>query len=172
MTETQLAWLAGLLEGEACFLYQRTPWIKLGMTDCDIVERAAFLMGTHCHKMKTIRPNRKQEYRACLCGDGAIEIMRAILPHMGSRRSAKIKEVLAAAAARPGMAYGERCGPSRLTDAQATEIRNLYIPNERYTDRSSGALAKKYGVSRAAIKYVVKTRRNADGGQPIRSLPS
>ena len=49
MKETDLTWLAGLLEGEGSFLKAppsdpNCPRISLEMTDKDVVERAALLM--------------------------------------------------------------------------------------------------------------------------------
>ena len=148
-------------------MYRGTPVVKLSMTDADIIQRAAALMGTHCHPLKKLE-NRKQAYVANVCGDRAINVMRSILPHMGVSRSEKIREVLISVANRPGMHYGERSGSSKLKDWQAAEILNLYVKGERNSERSSTSLAKKYGVTQQAIWYVVKIRRNADGTQPLR----
>ena len=53
-----IAWLAGLLEGEGCFRLDKGkyPIIRLGMGDEDVVVRAASLMKTrvlHCRNMWT-----------------------------------------------------------------------------------------------------------------------
>lgn len=167
MTELEIAWLAGILEGEGYFCYQRGPSIRLSMTDRDIVERAGIIMGTHCHPM-TPRPNRKQAFRANIHGPRSIAMMERILPYMGTRRGAKIREIMQQYANRPKKPYGEQCNDAKLTDAQADEIRQLYIPYARFSGHSSGSIAKKYGISVVALKYVVKTRRNADGTQPLR----
>ena len=92
-----VVWLAGLAEGEATFdLHRgRYPRIRIAMTDRDVVGRAATLMGTRVRV--TFRPKPYMAmWHAEASGDKAAEIMRALLPHMGSRRSAKIAEVLGA----------------------------------------------------------------------------
>jgi hypothetical protein len=54
MTESDLAWLAGLLEGEGCFHFTRTAYVVISMTDEDIIERAASLMNSKWHAVKRL----------------------------------------------------------------------------------------------------------------------
>ncbi|MEU8655272.1 hypothetical protein [Actinoplanes philippinensis] len=91
-----LAWLAGLLEGEGAFdLHrQRYPRVRLGMTDRDIVTRAAELVGANVRV--SFRPAPQTAlWHAEISGPRAEAVMRAILPHMGARRSSRIASVLA-----------------------------------------------------------------------------
>jgi recombinase len=109
--DESLAWLAGLLEGEATFGWQKGynrrygfPYVDLSMTDEDIVQRASMAMGGKsvvwmCAPQK---PNRKAMYRCRLVGSSAAGIMVAVLPFMGSRRSEKIRELLKRFRERPG----------------------------------------------------------------------
>lgn len=163
LTEAQIAWLAGLLEGEGCFHFCRGPYVKLSMTDKDIVERAAELMNGHCQKVKRCQPGCKPVFLVEVCSVRAIYVMNLVFPHMGKRRAEKIKEVLAATAARRGIAYGERCGDSKLTDAQAAEICNLYVKQARGKGLNGVDLGKRFGVSHNAIYYVLRHRKNARG---------
>lgn len=164
MNEIEAAWLAGLLDGEGYFCYQGTPWVRLSMTDKDVVERAAAVMDTHCHPMAWRKHRTKQDFRANVCGGRAIYVMNRILPYMGKRRSAKIREVLALAAARPGGVWGERAGASKLTDAQAKEIVRRFAKGAKASDENSSlSLAKEFGISRTAVYYVLNTRRTSDG---------
>lgn len=90
------AWLAGLLEGEGCFLFvDGRPRITLVMTDEDTVNRAAVLMGTHSTVLKKREAHHKVPYKAALSGVQACTAMRVLLPLMGSRRRQRIEEVLA-----------------------------------------------------------------------------
>jgi hypothetical protein len=93
--EFDLVWLAGLLEGEGTFDAHRGkyPRIRVGMTDRDVVGRAASLMDTTIRLALHPAP-AKASWHAELSGDRAAAIMREILPHMGARRSQKIAEVL------------------------------------------------------------------------------
>ncbi|QNO12690.1 LAGLIDADG endonuclease [Arthrobacter phage Snek] len=94
-TRDDLLWLAGLLEGEGTFDAHRGkyPRIRLAMTDRDIVGRAASLMDTKIRLSLHAAP-AKPTWHAEISGERAAEIMRQILPFMGSRRSGKIAEVL------------------------------------------------------------------------------
>jgi hypothetical protein len=69
---------------------------------------------------------------------------------MGVRRSAKIREVLAIAAARPGHARGEQYRNAKLTEDKVVEIRQLAVSGERQV-----VLAQRFGVSQALVSLVV-----------------
>lgn len=93
-----LLWLAGLLEGEGSFDAHRGkyPRVRLAMTDRDVVGRAASLMDTSLRLALHPAP-AKATWHSEVSGQKAAEIMRAILPHMGARRSQKIADVLGVA---------------------------------------------------------------------------
>ncbi len=97
-----LGWLAGLLEGEGSFMMSRNhsggkvylyPKIVVGMTDEDVIQRAANLFETKVYKLP-LQSNRKPAWRAAITGARAAELMQMLLPHMGIRRGAKIQEIL------------------------------------------------------------------------------
>lgn len=103
-SDAELAWLAGLLEGEGSFLVARChvggkvypyPKIVVGMTDCDVVERAAQLLGGNSVYPLPKKPNRKQAWRAQVTGWKAAELMRDLYPWMGQRRKLAISTILA-----------------------------------------------------------------------------
>ena len=109
--DQELAWLAGLLEGEGTFFTVRSqpagcrrsyfyPLVALGMTDADVVARVAGIFGVGWRLVSNTR-GKKKYYRTVATGSRAANIMRAILPFMGERRAAKIREVLAAYDSRP-----------------------------------------------------------------------
>jgi hypothetical protein len=89
-------WLAGLLEGEGTFdLHRgRYPRVRLGMTDRDVVGRAASLLDASIRLSLHAAP-AKPTWHTEISGARAAEVMRAILPHMGARRSQKIATILA-----------------------------------------------------------------------------
>jgi hypothetical protein len=115
VTREDIIWLAGLLEGEGCFWTYRTkystaggkvrekeyPAVNVQMVDLDIVERVAalfaqFSKGGKCaiqtHEYKNEK--HKTVYIVSMTGWTAVDIMRAILPWMGERRTAKITELI------------------------------------------------------------------------------
>ena len=106
MTEGEIQWLAGLLEGEGCF----GAWgpirggrrlraaVSLKMTDRDVVERAHALLGLETIVMTKGDSRGKgwsDTYVWQANGATAERIMRLVLPYMGERRTAKINEILA-----------------------------------------------------------------------------
>ncbi len=104
MTNPQdIIWLAGLLEGEGSFFLERVHGnaryavIEVTMTDEDVIQRAAGIMGVKPafrHAPAKVKAGHKPTWRARLRGKKAEALMRELLPQMGSRRSAKIEELL------------------------------------------------------------------------------
>lgn len=101
ISPTDLAWLAGLLEGEGCFYALRNsdkqryryPAVDLKMNDEDVVRRASLLMGA-TWVTNTHPPTAKNTaYVTRVQGKRALQVMRLVLPYMGARRTAKIKEL-------------------------------------------------------------------------------
>src|SRR6266851_166503 len=113
MTEIELAWLAGLLEGEGSFGFgvikrpdrqSDTSYIRvrLSMTDHDVIQRAANLTGAPvCGPYRGKSGKDKPIWCADVPGYKAEIIMRQILPFMGERRTAQITKALEHWDARP-----------------------------------------------------------------------
>lgn len=112
-SEAELAWLAGLLEGEGAFWLAklragdkwnaerpydyRYPKIVVNMTDLDVIEHVAKMFETSVYTMPLVTRNgkqNKQQWRAQISGSGAANWMRILRPWMGQRRQAKIDEIL------------------------------------------------------------------------------
>ncbi len=105
LSETEIAWLAGFLEGEGSFslehhksngsYYYDYPAIAVQSTDYDVLERAAKLMDAPgIWNAKKANVNCKPCWQIRVRNDKAITIMNQILPYMGARRAGKIREVL------------------------------------------------------------------------------
>jgi hypothetical protein len=105
-------WLAGLLEGEGCFDLHRAryPRVRLGMTDRDVVGRAATLFGSRV-RLSLKAPPASATWHTEVSGARAEEIMEAVLPFMGARRSAKIATVLGHARLRGAVPSASTPGP-------------------------------------------------------------
>lgn len=108
LSDTDRGWLAGLLEGEGCFAtvcnYTRkdgtktlSPCVSLSMTDKDVVERAASLIGFtgSIHVRKRKNHTWKPLYVMQAKGTKALEVMATVQDLMGTRRREKITEVMA-----------------------------------------------------------------------------
>lgn len=102
MVGSNLYWIAGLLEGEGCFYYnpkRRSKgsymWIKLAMTDKDVIERAASIMNCNIQGPYTrVGTTHKPVYVATLYGRYAVAWMMTLYTLMGERRKETIKEIL------------------------------------------------------------------------------
>lgn len=97
--KNDVIWLAGLAEGEACIDLHRGkyPRFRVAMTDRDVVGRVATLIGARVRLSMKPAPYAAT-WHAEVQGAKAEEVLRAILPYMGSRRSGKIAAVLGTAA--------------------------------------------------------------------------
>ena len=101
MTNTEAAWLAGLLEGEGYFQITKPRHhhptqvvIRLSMTDKDVVEKAANLLKVSINS-KAETSEKKTIYSFTLSRRDDVEkTLIQILPHMGSRRSKKINKCI------------------------------------------------------------------------------
>jgi hypothetical protein len=96
----QLAWLAGLLEGEGTFVKgspakPRRPVTAIGMVDQDIIERVCELWGTRLYTHLPKVERYKQVFRTELVGGSAVALMALLRPHMSVRRQAQIEQSIA-----------------------------------------------------------------------------
>ena len=96
-----IAWMAGLLEGEGHFSMSQIS-VRIQMTDLDVIERFAGLMGiTHISAYTPRHDGYKTQYSVVVCGKKAAGLMMTILPLMGARRSERIRRCLLDWLARP-----------------------------------------------------------------------
>lgn len=81
------------------------PYIVVGMTDEDVIQSVANMFGNKVHQVdfghRSDGIKGKPIFRATISGQRAAAFMVALLPWMGKRRSAKIKEILAHQEERP-----------------------------------------------------------------------
>ncbi|GAA1701351.1 hypothetical protein [Fodinicola feengrottensis] len=90
MNSYHAAWLAALIEGEG-WVGRRA--IQIEMADQDVVERAAEIMKSKSVRTR-VRGGNKRTWRADVYGETAIQVMRDVLPYMGIRRAAKMRDSL------------------------------------------------------------------------------
>jgi hypothetical protein len=155
MTESELAWLAGLLEGEGSFL-RGTPSqpnnikVVLQMSDKDIVEKAAKLM-SHAHTYNAGKPKEdhwRQMYHAKASGRRAAELMLELKPYMGKRRATQIDRALNGFINR-----GPGDNSRKLTREIVSSIRLELAGGASYAE-----LGRKYGVSFVCIRKIALNR--------------
>jgi hypothetical protein len=104
MSELQAAYLAGLFEGEGCIekRYLHSVCINIGSTDLDVITKVHEMTGVgHLRKAQTLPSGRNfYVWRVSKAADAA-EIINAMLPYLGERRTCRAKEMLERLAAKP-----------------------------------------------------------------------
>lgn len=100
MTDSEAAWLAGILEGEGCFDFNqnsnRFPRIRIEMIDRDIIERVQKLCGGGGTIRETNRSNRNHSttYKFQVASREKVKfVLEQISPWMSQRRLSKIKQL-------------------------------------------------------------------------------
>lgn len=92
--------MAGLLEGEGCFMAgspsaPKNCKVVIQTTDRDVAEEAMRLMGAKSmYTLKKSQPHHKQAYRVRRDGNPAREIMRRLYPLFSDRRKKAITAAL------------------------------------------------------------------------------
>ena len=108
LSEVEIAWLAGLFEGEAYFSLDKrpqkryinsttppAPFIKIAMVDEDIIARVAKLLNKKYYTPSRLTTTNKKVY-VCHIGDRQtlIYLLPKLLPYMGKRRTDIINECI------------------------------------------------------------------------------
>lgn len=108
MTETELAWLCGWLEGEGTFFCHIEPskrstrkayarlTVRAVSVDKETIEKAQRIAGGRIYGPYNYGGGRKDHWQWGLSGrQQAADFMRLIRPHMSTRRQAQIDAALA-----------------------------------------------------------------------------
>jgi DNA-binding CsgD family transcriptional regulator len=125
MTDFELAWLAGLLEGKGSFMAgppssPGLPIVSLHMTDGDVVIKVSDLMGLKRTRVsKRENRGRKDSYVLRFAGAQAVALMKQLRPLMSKRRKSQIDAALSSYVIKP------QGSPPKLTKADLDEIRRL-----------------------------------------------
>lgn len=102
LSDIEIAWLAGLMEGDGWFTLSlnnggpsRLPRIGIAMLDRDVIERVTNLLNTTITTYLT-KNKTKVMYSTTLSRRDDLEPLLKILhPHMGVRRKTQIDKLLA-----------------------------------------------------------------------------
>ena len=108
LSEVEMAWLAGLFEGEAYFSLDKrpqkryinsttppAPFIKIAMVDEDIIARVAKLLNKKYYTSLRLTTTNKKVY-VCHIGDRQtlIYLLPKLLPYMEKRRTEIINKCI------------------------------------------------------------------------------
>jgi hypothetical protein len=103
MAPEEVAWLAGILEGEGSFLSGASIGITVAMTDQDVIQRLQSLTGVgRIHKVGRQKAHHKDAWVWAVRRRTHIRLLiDAVLPWLGQRRSVAALKVLDRIAALP-----------------------------------------------------------------------
>lgn len=105
-TIRDIAWVAGIVEGEGCLFYRNGVSLRVAMTDKDVIEKFADIVGGNV-RGGNISPSRlghprKPYWHVTLYGKHAVAWMMTIYTLLGSRRQKKAEELIALWKQMPG----------------------------------------------------------------------
>lgn len=146
MLDTEIAWAAGLLEGEGSFFTKtngHSPVMSCAMTDLDILQRVQKILGGTISNYTLRKSHWKKSWVWRVSGDTAADGMKTILPYMGERRASKINEVLS-----HWYEYGRPYQPLQ---------ENLKNAMTEYFQSGGSVLgiSKRHGVNRGTLRYYI-----------------
>jgi hypothetical protein len=139
LTEPQIAWIAGLLEGEGYFGIDRrsskrynnskspaSPFIKIAMVDEDVIARLSTYLDKPYYLPTRLTAKGKQVYQLHI-GEKqkVLWLLQRIRPYLGERRGAKVDECLSLL--REWEEWVEQGGRSEQA-SYANEMRRLRQP--------------------------------------------
>lgn len=170
----QLAYLAGIFEGEGCIGWRRSPGphleLRIGMTDQDVIEWVAGIagIGTVYGPYRKFAPDgreMKQQWQYITTGSEAFALAVAIWPWLFSRRQEQVRVAI----------IRWRSVPNRIRHLTPEQVRAIRLelaeidPNQpRVGRRGKGSgrgsapapgpnmasIARKYGVPTTSIRKI------------------
>ena len=136
---TEIAWLAGLLEGEGYFGFQdNNPCLSVQMVDEDTIRKIAGIFDAN-YQGYDREGVAQRIYNVSITGRKAVEIMTLVLPYMSMRRTSRIQNIV------------ESWSPKKnhLTDDEVIECFARLMIGEAHKD-----IATDMGVSRSMISVI------------------
>ncbi len=150
ISENQLYWLAGILEGEGSFLKgppsaPNRPVISMLSTDEDVIAKVASLMNVSYWGRLSEEFERngwKKPYAVHLRGSRAVELMLILKPLMGTRRQQQIEKAI----------EGFKPKVPLISEEDAMEMVRLYcVEKKKVVD-----LAQRFGIGRTLVYFYIK----------------
>lgn len=145
-----LAWLAGLVEGEGYIGLRRTyqPILQLDMTDLDVVDRVLTVTGVGTLRPAKELPSGKTSYRWVVTSSrDAAALLMTLYPLLGERRQGAARAALAAWRATYG---ARRRGAWRCGNGHEMTPENVRLAEGRRRCRKCQAEAQERHRSKAA----------------------
>jgi LAGLIDADG DNA endonuclease family protein len=152
-SETELAWAAGLFEGEGCFTVRRVQhgWraqfeMTVTSTDLDVVQQFARIAGCGYIKARrtfNAKPHWKGQHTWACGGAAALVFAESLLPLLGKRRRARHAEILTLIEASQPQPRACECCSETFTPTRFARER---FCSDRCRERAK-YLRRRYGVT-------------------------
>lgn len=97
MTDVEIAWVAGIIEGEGCLLLERGiyPRVAVTMTDEDVILKLFKVTGTGtCVSKQPLKSGKIAYHWQVRRYEDVARFLMQIIPHLGNRRKVKAFELL------------------------------------------------------------------------------
>lgn len=166
-TREEIAWIAGLLEGEGCFKVTKKfqiPMITIGMTDRDTIEKARSILGGNSgiHERNGLKDNHKRIYVFSVSPSRlAIEWMQLLYPFMGERRKSKISEIINIYELKPKRSDGVKCAKGHVFEEVGYFINNRGTKYCKICHREAGKIQQqKLRDKRKTVEYQLAKARD------------
>lgn len=147
MNETEVAWSAGLVEGEGCLIQsaKTSITIQVHMTDLDVLEKLKDIWEGNLYTVNRsdAKPHWKPSWVWTLSGARAALMLELLLPYFGQRRSLKAIEILSNYNA-PRQARAKRKEKARLLYSQGMSYKSI---------------ATELGIAYSTVRDDIKGRR-------------
>ena len=160
-TIKDIAWTAGLLEGEGSFFTKTNssiPIVICEMTDLDVLERLESIWGGKIYVMTKRQEHWKQSWRWQISNIYAVALMEFIKPDMSVRRQEKITQVVGT--------WAEYLQAKEEKYLRASKAAVTYISDPT---KSLRQVAKEYDVSYETVRqWVAKMNTQEQELIPIR----
>jgi len=155
LTDFELGWLIGIIEGEGTIFVERYgyPRIKVSMTDKDTIIKVASLLQSSMVKddwHKRHYPQKQIQWKTSISGVKAAKWIRLIYPFMSKRRQKQIEKAL------------KKYKPIELKLKNqmklVRKIRSLYKTG-LYTQKE---LSTKFNIGRTTMSRIIRHERWAE----------
>lgn len=168
-TRENLAWLAGLLEGEGSFMLAkgRLPALRVGMTDEDVIRHAHSIAGVGqvsgpFHKRRADGGGFYKDIWVWYCGNQyhSYALMVALLPWLGERRRNQIQKAIDGWKAWvPIRKLHQANKPSIVTPEMVSRVKDVYTDGRRLGRGEHQELVAELGISSTLIYRIARGRR-------------
>jgi|SRR6185369_2741093 len=94
ITVKEIAWVAGIIEGEGCIRFNGTPKITIKMCDKDIIERLAKIFGKPVYSHLSNNKIYSSQYAVYVTSVSAVEWMFTVYSFLGIRKRKQVDDAI------------------------------------------------------------------------------